>query len=250
MKTKIFLTAALAFLAGSIFFISAAFAYGGGTQAEKYPQIIPKTQFAALAEEKIKSELAAIGETRRYELTLTRSPQSMRCPVGRLELKTQLTRDIRYGSVSPVYISVYVDDDLFRRVTCYYRVNVYDNVIVAKHDLPLEKDITPDDLRIAEKEIADRSYEYLTEVNDAVGKVPSRVIREGTAITKSMLQNPLVVEVGAPVVIVSDKNGIRVQAEGIALMRGRTGKIIRVRNTKSRKVLRARVIDATTVEVL
>ena len=247
---KRILTAVLVLFAGGCLCLSSAFAYGGGLQEDKYPQILVKENFTSLAEEKILEELDKLGEKRRHTLALTRSPRTMRCPAGKLNVSAHIPRDIRYGGITPVYVSVYVDGELFRRVICYYRINVYGNVVVAKHDLALEKELTAEDLRIAEKEIADRADEYLTDVADALGKVPSRVIHEGTPITKNMLQNPLVVEVGAPITILSDRGGIRVQVEGFALMRGRIGSIIRVRNAKSRKVMRGRVIDASTVEIL
>ena len=65
-----------------------------------------------------------------------------------------------------------------------------------------------------------------------------------------MVQSPIVIESGVNVTIISSKNGIKISAAGIAMQRGRIGKIIRVRNAASKKVLRAKVIDARTVEIV
>jgi len=56
-------------------------------------------------------------------------------------------------------------------------------------------------------------------------------------------------ESGAAVTIVSHYNGIEVRVSGVALTRGRVGQKIRVRNAASRKVMLARVLDASTVEI-
>ncbi len=233
-----------------MFGASRAEAYGGGLQKDKYPQVLVKENFVVLSEQKLNEELKKIGETRKSKLTLTRAPQTMRCPAGKLRLNATLPRALRYSGLNPVYVSVYVNEELFRKVTCYYRLSVYDKVVVANHDLALEKEIVADDLRVDEREIEGRAEEYLTDVKDAFGKVPSRVIKEGTPLTKNMLQNPLVVEAGAPIKIVSDRKGIRIETDGVALMRGRVGSVIRVRNANSRKVMRGRIIDASTVEIL
>ena len=241
--------AVLVIFASGCLFSAVAFAkYGSGL--DRYPQKILKESFVKHAEQKITERLDEYGEKGRREIVLTGQPSAMRCPAGKIELSAKIPREIRYGGITPVYVSVMVDGKLFRRVVCYYRVTIYDNVVVASHDLSLEKQLTADDFRVAEKEIAGRAEEYLTDVSAAVGKVPARVIHEGTAITKNLLQNPLIVEVGAPITIVSNRSGVRITVEGVALSRGREGSIIRVRNNKSRKIMRARIIDANTAEIL
>ena len=69
-------------------------------------------------------------------------------------------------------------------------------------------------------------------------------------MAKDMLQNPVVLDVGSPVTILTSYRGIQVRAEGIAMQRGRVGKSIRVRNVKSAKILSGIVRDASTVEVM
>ena len=71
---------------GGFFCMFPAFAsaYGGGTQAERFPQTVTAAQFAAYAQEKLEQELAARGETRRHTLTLTRAAAAMHVPAGAL----------------------------------------------------------------------------------------------------------------------------------------------------------------------
>ncbi len=250
MKRSVLFAAILCLFWSGFFFLPAACAYGSGTQLERYPQVLPADQFPVLAEAKLEEALREQGETRRHELKFMRGPQMMHCPAGEITCEATLPKQIRYGSTIPVYISVFLDGKFYRRATCYYRVLVYDNVLVANRDLLLEHEITASDVRMEEREIETRADEYLTDLAKVEGLVPARVIREGTPILERMLQNPFVMDAGAAITLLSNYNGIQVKAEGVAMQRGRIGKIIRVRNAKSRKVLRGKVLDAVTVEIL
>lgn len=224
--------------------------YGGGTQEELYPQKLPADYLDALAQEKFEAELSERGETRRHTLRLAKTLQEMSCPVGRLICEVDLAKEIRYGGITPVNIRVYVDDVLYRKVVAYYELHVYDALLTAVHDLPVESTVKPADVRVQEQEVESGAKTYLTDWKQVGDRVPARIIRAGTAITENMLQNPLVLDVGSPVTIISNYNGVEIRTEGIAMQRGRVGKVIRVRNARSAKVLRCRVLDAANVEVL
>lgn len=225
-------------------------AYGPGQQDEAYPQVIGAEQFEALAAEKIEAQLQAGGDTRRHELKLMRSPRSMRLPSGEITCETNLPKGLRFTGNTPVEMSVFLDGKFYRRVVCYYRLTVYEPVLVAAKDIKLEQVFTGADVRVEERAVNDNSGAYAHDISDVEGRVPSRIIKAGQEIRMDYLQAPLVIESGAPVTLVVRQGGIQVKAEGVAMQRGRVGKVIRVRNIVSGKVLRAKVIDASTVEVL
>jgi len=212
--------------------------------------VISEERFDNLARAKLNEAMAEIGEARRYEIKTVRLPQNVRAPAGNIELEVTLPNQVRYQNTTQVYVSVYANGTFFRRAICYYKIHVYDNVLVAAHDLPLEKVLTASDFRTEEREIENRAKLYPTKVDDVVGMVPSRVIKEGNIIFENMLQNPIVMEVGAPINLVLKENGIEITTAGIAMQRGRVGKVIRVRNASSAKVMRGRVVDASTVEII
>jgi flagella basal body P-ring formation protein FlgA len=65
-----------------------------------------------------------------------------------------------------------------------------------------------------------------------------------------MLKLPDIIKAGAPVTLISRVNGVEVKIDGVALEAGHAGEVIRVRNTSSRKVLRGRIVDEATVEIV
>lgn len=225
-------------------------AYGPGQQDEAFPQVISAEQFEILAAEKIEAMFEAGGDERRHELKLMRSTNSMRLPAGEVTCETKLPKGLRYTGNTPVEMSVFLDGKFYRRVVCYYRVAVYEPVLVAAKDIKLEQVFTQADVRVEEREVKDNSSAYAHSLEDVKGRVPSRIIKAGQEIRMDYLQSPLVFESGAPVTLVVRQGGIQVKAEGIAMQKGRIGKVIRVRNLVSGKVLRAKVIDATTVEIV
>ena len=224
-------------------------ANGVSQQSEAFPQIIPSDQFVALAAEKLEERLVSIGETRRHELKLIRAPQSMRLPEGEVSCEVQLPKILNYGMTNPVNMLVYVNGKLFRRTVCYYNIRVYEQVLLVTHDLGLEHRFTAADVRVEEREVEAASVEYFHSPQEVIGKVPSRVLKAGQVLRLNMVQMPVAVEVGAPVDILVDVNGVQVKAEGIAMQKGRIGTYIRVKNARSGKYLRGKVIDAHTVQI-
>lgn len=252
LKKSILAISMLSAVWGGLFFLTPpppAFAYGGGTQAERYPQRVTAAEFAQHAEEKIEQQLAASGETRRHEVTLVRPTTDMRAPSGAIVCQVNVPQAIRYTGTTPVNVSVFVDQVFYRRVTLYYRVKVYDTALVVTRNLKPDEAIGENDVKLAEIAVDDASVTYLKDYAAIAGRVPTRFLSAGKPITESVLQNALVIEVNTPVTILVDYNGVNVTAEGVALQRGRIGSRIRVKNARSGRMLSGVVIDAHTVKV-
>ena len=249
MKRQIFLSCCL--LACCLCFLLArAEAYGAGMQDMSYPQVIGSEQFVELARQKIEERFAATGDERRHELQLMRSPQAMRLPAGEVTCAASLPKDLCYTGNTPVQMDVFLDGKFYRKAVCYYRLKIFESILVAAKDIKLEQALTQADVRVEEREVTADSSAYVHDFKEVLGKVPSRVIKAGQEIRVDFLQMPLVIESGSPVTLLVNRGGIQAKAEGIAMQKGRIGKIIRVRSARSGKVLRGKVIDAATVEIL
>jgi flagella basal body P-ring formation protein FlgA len=128
-------------------------------------------------------------------------------------------------------------------------VIAYEKVLLVTHDIGVNHPFTAADLRLEEREVEAASVDYFHSPEEIVGKVPARVLKAGQVLRRNMVQMPVAVEVGTPVDILVDVNGIKVKAEGIALQKGRIGAYIRVKNARSGKFLRGKVIDGHTVQI-
>lgn len=220
-----------------------------GAAAGSYTQSISSEHFAELARRKVEAELENYGETRRRDIQLIKAPPAMALPAGTVTCEAELPQKLRYDKLTPVHIRVFVGGQFFRQAICYYEVKVYDRVLVAARDLRIDKPIASGDVRMEERRVAGTDGRYIKSMAELQERVPVRVIREGTAVEASMLQNPVVFESGAPVTIKVMYHGVEVHTEGIAMQRGRIGAAVRVRNARSGRVLRGTVVDAATVEI-
>jgi flagellar basal body P-ring formation protein FlgA len=213
-------------------------------------QVIDADTWTDLATNQVKKDLIDFKETRRYTVEILKVPQPLSVSTGVLTYNVSIPNGIRYGGMTAVYIVVKLDGAPYRKVVCYVRVHVYDQVVMAAKNLLPEQILGEADLRQAECEVSTVVAKYLLSPDAVIGRVVNRRVREGTMLTESMVQNPVIMEAGVPVSIVANVNGIKIKTEGVTLQRGRADDIIRVRNTRSSKVLRARVVDTVTVEIV
>ncbi|WP_232213517.1 flagellar basal body P-ring formation chaperone FlgA [Selenomonas sp. F0473] len=220
-----------------------------GWAGEQFPNVLSAAQIAQLASRKIEETLAERGETRRHELHLRRTTNTMRLPAGEITAEVTFPRELPYGRDFPALISVYVDGVFRQRATFYYQLTVYDRVLVAMTDIRTETAITPANARIEERAVDTAPPVTLTDFAKLEGRVAGRYIRKDTVITPQMLAMPLVIRAGNPVTLILDANGIAIRAEGVAMEGGRIGYTIRVRNARSGKMMRGKVIDAQTVRI-
>lgn len=212
-------------------------------------QRVEGAEIERLAQAKLDALFLAAGETRRHEAVLSSRPGDLRLPAGIVTYSVEAPRGLTYSSGVSIDVTVFVDGKEYRRVSCYYRIHVYDMVLVAAKAILPEQVITETDLRLEEREVTDVNDRYITEKTPAVGRVADRLLREGTLITQRVLRSPVVIASGANVVLVSHYRGIEVRVPGVALSQGRLGQQIRVRNEVSGKVMLATVIDASTVRI-
>ena len=225
------------------------FAYNPA-QGDQFPTILSSAQLSALAEQKIEEKLAGIGETRRHELRLQRVASTMHLPAGEVTAVVEFPRGLPYGREFPAVFTIYIDGVMHRKATSYYRLTVYDRVLVAMTDIRAEEAISPANVRVEERAVDTLPELTLTDFARVDGRVAGRYIRKDVTITPSLLAMPLVIRAGNPVELVLDANGIVIRAEGVALEPGRIDYTIRVRNVSSGKILRGKVIDAHTVQVI
>ena len=195
MKRQFFLSCCLlaCFLCA---LLARAEAYGVGLQDMSYPQVISSDQFAELARQKIEERFAATGDERRHELQLMRSPQAMRLPAGEVTCDASLPKDLCYTGNTPVQMDVFLDGKFYRKAVCYYRLRVYEPILVATRDIKLEQAFTKADVRVEEREVTASSSAYVHDLQEVLGRVPSRVIKAGQEIRTDFLQMPIAIESG------------------------------------------------------
>ncbi|MBO6827304.1 MAG: flagellar basal body P-ring formation protein FlgA [Sneathiella sp.] len=90
----------------------------------------------------------------------------------------------------------------------------------------------------------------ILDIGELVGKAPRRSIRTGATFNLNNLGDPVTVAKGKSVAVIFKRGGISLTMMGRALENGSTGDIIRVENTKSRKVVQAEVLNEREVLII
>ena len=228
---------------------SVACAYGK-TAADLYPQEVSLEEMRRQAVEFIDEAMKSAGDTRRYTVEKVSMPRILRAPEGVVSFVPSLPYGVRFWGGTAVYMNVLVDGEPFRTVKCQFKVHVFDRVAVAARPIMAGQPITASDIRFEEQEVGARGKNFLTEKDEIAGKVLSRSLSVGAPLLRPFLKTPDILKAGAPVTLVSRVNGVEVKIDGVALEAGSAGKLIRVRNTASKKVLRGRIVDEVTVEIV
>lgn len=233
-----------------IVFIAAVIFFMNFTPRLFANQIIPGGQIEAMARAEIENLLASRGESRRYEITLTRPLADFSVPNGIIDIKLSIPAAmVNYTGVTPVKARISIGGRMYRDVNFVMSVKVFDFVLVSNHLLRMEVPVTENDFRMEEVAIDGRT-EYVKDIQEILGLVPHRVINAGMPVTINYFQQPVAVTSNQQVKIIVHYKGIEISAKGTALARGRIGDVIHVRNDASKKVISARVVDFQTVEVV
>ncbi|GEK10842.1 MULTISPECIES: flagellar basal body P-ring formation chaperone FlgA [Pseudoalteromonas] len=119
-------------------------------------------------------------------------------------------------------------------------------VLVSATMLEKGRVITEDDIKVEMQPKRFRRVSYIEDRTLLIGSRSKRNIREGQAFTQSHI---CMVCKGDNVTIFAKSGGLVIKTQGEAMQDGNRGELITVKNTRSGKTLRARVIEVETVEV-
>ncbi|WP_129482174.1 flagellar basal body P-ring formation chaperone FlgA [Pseudomonas hydrolytica] len=128
-------------------------------------------------------------------------------------------------------------------------VRLYRQVAVLTRPLKRLSVVKASDLSMVERDVGQLAQGYLTDPTQAIGKKLTRQLNSDQIITPAHLQVAEVVRRGDQVVISASGGTVNVRMPGEALTEGAPGQQINVRNLRSQRVIRARVVGPGQVEV-
>ncbi|MBS1190269.1 MAG: flgA [Rhodocyclaceae bacterium] len=127
------------------------------------------------------------------------------------------------------------------------RATLSAEVLVTATAVPAGKPLVPTDLALERRDIS-TTPDALSNVETVAGLASRRSLRAGQILARQWLVEPVLVRRGEAVRIVARSGPIEVSSAGEALEAGRREDTVRVRNSASGKVIRARITASGTVE--
>ena len=125
----------------------------------------------------------------------------------------------------------------------------YTEVLVVRQNLPRGSVLQASDLESRRLDISRLSNGYFIDKNEVQGKILKRSLRRGDILTNGMLDIRKLVKRGDIVTIMASSSTIAIRVKGQALMDGRKGDVIRVKNQSSKREIQAIVVATGMVKV-
>jgi flagella basal body P-ring formation protein FlgA len=136
-----------------------------------------------------------------------------------------------------------------RKVRIFGHIDICREVVCMTHPMRRHEVIREGDLCTARRNISRISEAAINDIREAVGKRLVSSVRAGEIIKQDMVELTPIIKKGDRVAIIADTETLLIRSQGEAMEGGAEGEMIRVRNSKSKKEVYARVIDASTVQV-
>ena len=130
------------------------------------------------------------------------------------------------------------------------RLRWWSKAVVTKTDLPTRTLLTKSVLTQKRINIAGHLGSWWKDINGLVGTRLTRPLRAGQAIYSPYVKRPKLLKRGDHVTMIASFGGLKVSASGKIMRPAGLGDRVQVQNIKSKKMLQAIVVDASTVRVI
>ncbi|WP_372868425.1 flagellar basal body P-ring formation chaperone FlgA [Pseudomonas sp.] len=183
----------------------------------------------------------------RHEVEINRIDPRLRLPLCDKELTISLESPAQ--PIGRVTMRVRCDGSSPWTVFVPGEVRLYRDVVTAIRPLKREAVLTDMDVSLTEREVGLLNQGYLTSLRQAVGKKLTRPMQTDQVLAPVNVEQAEAIRKGDQVVISARSGSMSVRTPGEALSDGAIGKQISVRNQRSKRVVKARVIGPGQVEV-
>ncbi len=167
------------------------------------------------------------------------------------DVKASISFDEKQANqIQHLFLSFYSENNLLRTIDIPFRVEVLQEVVVAKHDILANSIVSENDLILVSKEVTNIN-DILKELKKATNKLTKRRLKAGEVVKENDLQNPKIIKIGQNIDIVVISGAVKIYSTATALQDGAEGDIIRIRRNSdlSNIVLEGKVKSDGTVQI-
>ena len=169
---------------------------------------------------------------------------------GNVQLMVQAPPNTRFIGRTPLILRVIRGASEIRRIWVTAEIAIYMDVPVARRPIRAMETLKAADFEFRRQDMASMPSDTITSVPEFHGAIAIRAISPGSMVRKSDVKFPYLVKRGHLVHISARSGGLSITAIGKSLDAGRKGDLIRVINIDSKKPVHARIVGASSVEVL
>lgn len=200
-------------------------------------------------QEHLLADKAGILNPDRTSIELAAKPIKLTIPDGEVSFRVPAKASIRLSQHTSIPIQVILDGKTYRTLILSLKIKLLKKVIIAAKAIPKDKHLSEADICMEERNIIPVLGSALVDKSDTYGKRAKRRIQQGEILTDELIETPPLIYRGDKVTILVELSHLKVTTMGIAKEDGYEGKIIRIENISSKKIITAKVINEKLVKV-
>ncbi|MCG8325016.1 MAG: flagellar basal body P-ring formation protein FlgA [Thiotrichales bacterium] len=128
-------------------------------------------------------------------------------------------------------------------------VNYFAEVVVANRPLQRGAIITAEDVRLERKNLSFRADNHISSIEEVIGRELVHSLQLGHVLSNRNLKLPVIIKRGQRVTLLARTDSFEVQMEGEAMMDGVAGQYIKVRNSRSKRVIQGQVKSSNIIYI-
>ena len=194
-------------------------------------------------------EVSATSLYDRTSIELAAKPIKLTIPDGEVSFRVPAKTEIRLSQYTSIPIQVILNGKTYRTLILSLKIKSLKKVVVAAKAIPKDKHLAEDDICMEERDIIPILGTALVYKSDTYGKRAKRRIQQGGILTDELIETPPLIYRGDKVTILVESPHLKVTTLGMAKEDGCEGKIIRVENISSKKIITAEVINENLVRI-
>jgi flagella basal body P-ring formation protein FlgA len=140
-------------------------------------------------------------------------------------------------------------DEELARSYVGFRIEVLQNVVVAREKILKGQIISEEQLAMGKKEVALYPNKYFLKTDKVKDKAAAALIPAGTILLEWMVKDKPDISRGQTVRILARAEGVEVWSSGVAVTEGRVGESIKVKRPDSKNKIEGKILSNEIVEV-
>lgn len=208
------------------------------------------TEIAQKAKEYLLDVLPVADRETTIELVSMPNDQWIPRKKDRIDLDISLVDPSKDRGDVGLIVSASSDSIRFFKIPVFFKVRVYEDVVVARKRIGRKQQLNERDLSIARRETTTINGFTFFSVDDLIGKTTTTVVQPNAIITEDLVEAPSIVTQGAVVELFIQSSGFKIITKGIAQETGCIGDVIKVKNIHSNKMLYGTIIDSDKIRII
>jgi len=128
-------------------------------------------------------------------------------------------------------------------------IKVYETVIVLSRSVQRGEIITRQHLATEKRDVSKFRGDFITQVEQVENKQAARYTQAGTILGLRSFIEPRLIKRGDKIIISAIQSAFTIRMNGVAMMDGSKGQLIRIKNENSGRIINATVIETGLVSV-